>query len=451
MNGGIEAPGTGASFNPNVRTGGGQSMNGGIEAPGTGASFGPNVRTGGGQPSGAVTQRMERDGRIVTTPIQGLDPSDPNYVQQRANNPGNSWKWLGLGSDDQHQVEVRNKERMGWDEFQNKYKGQIDPNTGKVLGPQSGANYQFEGMGARELYDRSYGAGSEVGYGDMEWNPNHGGEGGGMFGGISRDFLTPDKLKMYAAVAGWGGLGAMTAAGEAAGAAGAAEAAAGASPYAAEAGSADAFAQAAAGGAPGASNGAGTLLNGAERIGTGWGSIAKDAFKTIAGGAVRNALNPNQQNAINAADPFSSQRAQYQQPLQQMMTGNFTPEDPSYKWRMDQGMEAINRGAAASGMLNSGNRLLALQDYGQKSASQEYQNQYSRLAQLSGATAGVGNAGQIAQQQNASQSGAAGAVTDKLLGWAENLYGNWNGSSGSEAGSADDFARKAAGNVLDWF
>jgi len=52
--------------------------------------------------------------------------------------------------------------------------------------------------------------------------------------------------------------------------------------------------------------------------------------------------------------------------------------DPSYQFRLNQGIEALNRGAGASGMLNSGNRLIALQDLGQNMASQEYENAFSR-------------------------------------------------------------------------
>lgn len=52
---------------------------------------------------------------------------------------------------------------------------------------------------------------------------------------------------------------------------------------------------------------------------------------------------------------------------------------PGYKFRMDQGMKALERTAAARGNLLSGNTLAAAQEYGQGLASQEYQN---RLAQL---------------------------------------------------------------------
>jgi hypothetical protein len=104
--------------------------------------------------------------------------------------------------------------------------------------------------------------------------------------------------------------------------------------------------------------------------------------------------------AAAAADPFASQRGQYQNSLAQLMQGNFTPSDPSYKFRVDQGQQALERSAAAKGFLGSGNILQELQKYGQDMGSQEYQNQYNRLLPLTGATTGSsGAAGSILAQQ----------------------------------------------------
>ena len=83
-------------------------------------------------------------------------------------------------------------------------------------------------------------------------------------------------------------------------------------------------------------------------------------------------------------------------------------KDPSYQFRVNQGNNAIQGSAAAQGGLLSGATLKALQNYGQESASQEYQNaynrfnadqtnQYNRLSNLVGigqnAAAQTGNAG----------------------------------------------------------
>lgn len=73
----------------------------------------------------------------------------------------------------------------------------------------------------------------------------------------------------------------------------------------------------------------------------------------------------------------------YQNQLNQLL------QDPSkiqqtagYQFQLGQGNEAINRSAAAKGMLNSGNVLAELAKYGQGMASTEYGNQVNRLAGL---------------------------------------------------------------------
>ena len=66
-------------------------------------------------------------------------------------------------------------------------------------------------------------------------------------------------------------------------------------------------------------------------------------------------------------------------------------DDPSkiqqtagYQFALDQGNQAINRSAAAKGMLNSGNVLAELAKYGQGMASQEYGNQLNAIQQGAG-------------------------------------------------------------------
>lgn len=71
----------------------------------------------------------------------------------------------------------------------------------------------------------------------------------------------------------------------------------------------------------------------------------------------------------------------YQQKLAQMSTGQFTPDDPSYQWRYNQGQQAVERSLAARGLLNSGNAGIELQQYGQGAASQEYGAQFNRMLQ----------------------------------------------------------------------
>jgi hypothetical protein len=53
-------------------------------------------------------------------------------------------------------------------------------------------------------------------------------------------------------------------------------------------------------------------------------------------------------------------------------------QDPGYKFRLQQGQEALDASAAASGGMNSGAQMKALMEYGQNLGSQEFQNAYSR-------------------------------------------------------------------------
>jgi hypothetical protein len=80
-------------------------------------------------------------------------------------------------------------------------------------------------------------------------------------------------------------------------------------------------------------------------------------------------------------------------------------KSPDYQFRKDQGMQGIERSAAARGGLGSGNTLTALADYNSNLAAGEYGNFYNRLASL----AGIG-------QTAVGQSTAAGANTANAIG-----------------------------------
>lgn len=52
--------------------------------------------------------------------------------------------------------------------------------------------------------------------------------------------------------------------------------------------------------------------------------------------------------------------------------------NPGFKFRLGEGLKAIERSAAAKGTLLTGGTMKGLQNYGQESASQEYGNVYNR-------------------------------------------------------------------------
>jgi hypothetical protein len=165
--------------------------------------------------------------------------------------------------------------------------------------------------------------------------------------------------------------------------------------------------------------------------------------------------------------------------------------DPSYQFRLKQGAGALAASGAAKGLLNSGNIAAALTDYGQQAASQEYgaqfaragqqdqssrimqqtrfqdmkdlnqqtfsnlfsmnqadqgnfQNQFNRLSQLSGA--GMGSpaaAGQLQQQQNAAAAAGLHQIIDPITGAVKDIAGGvargWNSGSGGSGGGATDY------------
>lgn len=121
-------------------------------------------------------------------------------------------------------------------------------------------------------------------------------------------------------------------------------------------------------------------------------------------------------------------------PQGQPPQNSFT-SDPSYQFRLEQGLEATDRRMAAGGFLNSGNRAAELNNYAQGQASTEFQNQFSRLAQLSGANIGSpAAAAQIQQQQQA----ASAAGTQQLITAGAGLLKHWWDSPSDSGAPADN-------------
>jgi hypothetical protein len=126
-------------------------------------------------------------------------------------------------------------------------------------------------------------------------------------------------------------------------------------------------------------------------------------------------------------------------------TAEFTPanflanQDPSYAFRMSEGMKALERSAAARGGLLSGATLKGITRYGQDAASQEYQNAFNRFqAERAGtlnpfqALAGTAQssanvlgqqAGQLGQQLGSNIIGAGNAQAAGQIGAANAIVG----------------------------
>jgi hypothetical protein len=112
------------------------------------------------------------------------------------------------------------------------------------------------------------------------------------------------------------------------------------------------------------------------------------------------------------------------------LASNYTPfgmeqfeADPGYSFRMDEGMKALERSAAARGGLLSGSAMKGIQRFGQGLASEEYTNAFNRYqteraAQLNPlqSLAGMG-------QTTAQQIGQAGQTMASNIGQTNQAMG----------------------------
>lgn len=122
---------------------------------------------------------------------------------------------------------------------------------------------------------------------------------------------------------------------------------------------------------------------------------------------------------------------------------NTLMDDPSYQWRFNQGLNAVDRSASAGGRLGSGGHSVDLLNYGQGAASQEWGNQWNRLMGIAGmgqnAAVGAGSLGQQAASNIGSLYGNAGqAQANAAMGQANawgNALGGLSGFAGMYGGS----------------
>ena len=149
------------------------------------------------------------------------------------------------------------------------------------------------------------------------------------------------------------------------------------------------------------------------------GQVADGKYRYVQGGLV---YTPSAGTIYSGGvwlTPAQYQQSQAQQKAQQVYTtaGNKLNEllqnpssitsTPGYQFAYNQGLEAVNRTAAAKGQLGSGNRLYDLTNYGQGLASQTYNNTVSQLGNFLNKT-------QISEPQMQSFSVKTGTDASKL-------------------------------------
>jgi hypothetical protein len=161
------------------------------------------------------------------------------------------------------------------------------------------------------------------------------------------------------------------------------------------------------------------------------------------------------------ASPEALQQAggQFAGQLAQTFRPSDLTTDPSYQFRLNEGMRALQARGAATGMLQTGQGLRDISDYAQQSASQEYgsaydrfmRNQqalYERLSGLAGvgqqATGAATSAGaQAAQTIGATTVGAARGASDYATSGAA-------AQAAGRVGSTQALAGGLQGGMQDW-
>lgn len=115
-------------------------------------------------------------------------------------------------------------------------------------------------------------------------------------------------------------------------------------------------------------------------------------------------------------------------------------DSAAYQWRLGQGMQGLDRSAAARGGLFGGGHQTDLMNYAQGAASQEYDNQWNRLAGLAsmGQNAAVG-AGHMGQANANAISNLYGQIGQAQAGSAINQANTWGNALQGIAGIAGNY------------
>lgn len=125
--------------------------------------------------------------------------------------------------------------------------------------------------------------------------------------------------------------------------------------------------------------------------------------------------------------------------------------DPGYAFRLSEGNKALERSAAARGMVMSGKMFKGAQRFGQDLASQEYQNAFNRYqTNRSNQLNPLGTLMAAGQGASNVLSGAAGVLGGQL---GENAMGAGNARASGYIGSANAYAQalQSAGNAFSGF
>jgi hypothetical protein len=158
-------------------------------------------------------------------------------------------------------------------------------------------------------------------------------------------------------------------------------------------------------------------------------------------------------------EEMAAAAGQYGGRFTERFTGQDIYRDPSYEFRLQEGLRALRASRAATGMLQTGQGLKDILNYGQQAASQEYQagygrfmeqqrEAYNRLAALAGtgqtAAGGITQAGQAAGQQiGGNIMGGVGAAGNLLTSGAA-------AQAAGQVGAANAIGGAIGGGLQNW-
>jgi len=165
------------------------------------------------------------------------------------------------------------------------------------------------------------------------------------------------------------------------------------------------------------------------------------------------------EQAANTANPFGD-RSFYKNKLQQMYTDpNYMMSDPSYQWRLNQGMANVNRVNNSQGYQGSGKSNIDLMNYAQGLASTEFDKESTRLANLAGAQFDPANASKYIMEGkklelDAQNNALASLFLPSMMTAGANSLGqinNGTNNGGSNGGSGSNAGVGPTANQLaDW-
>lgn len=167
--------------------------------------------------------------------------------------------------------------------------------------------------------------------------------------------------------------------------------------------------------------------------------------------------------AYNLITTPSPDQQKYRDQLSQLMSNPGSMEtSPVYRAMADQGMNAVNRTAAAKGMLGSGNRLVELNKVGQDTAAKYYFPQQQDLAQLANVQGDSAQrtlgAGSLIEGQGMQTAMSNRMLKDAMVGAAglwptpeQQLVNSLMGNSGGTTGNIGSTIENIGSGISDWW